>query len=89
MSRCGTRPRHAPGTIWSGVGESNTDGGGTNRVDPTEWMYDSAIVTMQNANFLDDLSTPIAAIPTNLANPFTATSWNETGGRFFGEQLKR
>ncbi|NHE67823.1 hypothetical protein G9U53_26335 [Rhodococcus sp. D-46] len=39
---------------------------------------------MQNAHSADYLltpmSTPIAAIPANLANPFTATSWNETGG---------
>lgn len=57
-----------------GAGKSNTDGGGRNRVDPTGWIDGSDIVTMQNAHSADYLSTPIAAIPANLANPFTATS---------------
>ena len=70
--------------LFSGAGKSNTDGGGRNQVDPTGWIDGSDIVTMQNAHSADYLltpmPTPIAAIPANLANPFTATSWNETGG---------
>ncbi|GEM_PF-5374048 len=67
-----------------GAGKSNTDGGGRNQVDPTGWIYGSDIVTMQNAQSADYLltpmSTPIAAIPANLANPLISTSWNETDG---------
>lgn len=63
-----------------GAGKSNTDGGGRSHVDPTGWIYGSDTVTMQNAHSADYLLTPIAAIPANLANPFTSTSWNETGG---------
>ena len=70
--------------LFSGAGKSNTDGGGRNQVDPTGWIYGSDIVTMQNAHSADYLltpmSTPFAAIPANLANPFTSTSGNETGG---------
>ncbi|WP_133053453.1 hypothetical protein [Rhodococcus sp. 66b] len=57
----------------------NAGGGGTNRVDLTGWMYGSDIVTMHNAQSSGYLSTPIAAKPANLANPFTSTSSNETG----------
>lgn len=70
--------------LFSGAGKSNTDGGGRNQVDPTGWIDGSDIVTMQNAHSADYLltpmSTPIAAIPANLANPFTSTKWNETDG---------
>ncbi|ROZ52763.1 hypothetical protein EEB12_28305 [Rhodococcus sp. WS1] len=66
--------------LFSGAGKSNTDGGGRNQVDPTGWMYGSGTMTVQNAHSADYLSTPIAAIPANLANLFTATSGNETGG---------
>lgn len=63
-----------------GVGKSNRGGGGRNQVDPTERMYGSDTVTVRNAHSADYLSTPIAAIPANLPNPFTSTSWNETDG---------
>lgn len=70
--------------LFSGAGESNTDGGGRNQVDPTGWIDGSDIVRMQNARSVDYLltpmSTPIAAIPANLRNPFTSTSWNGTDG---------
>lgn len=70
--------------LFSGAGKPNTDGGGRNHVDPTGWMYGSDIATMQNAHSADYLltpmSTPIAAIPANLANPFTSTLRHERGG---------
>ncbi len=66
--------------LFSGVGKSNTDGGGRSQVDPTGWIYGSDIVTVQNAHSADYLLTPIAAIPGNLANPFAATSGNEADG---------
>lgn len=70
--------------LFSGVGKSNADGGGRSQVDPTGWVCGSDIVTMQNAQSADYLLTPaltpIAAMPANLANPLTSTSWNGAGG---------
>lgn len=73
------RPMHATVTC-SRAGKSNTDGGGRSQVDPTRWMYGSDIVTMHNASSLDYLASPIAAMPANLASPFTSTSSSETSG---------
>ncbi len=83
-SRCGTGQRHAPVTC------SQVQGNQTRMVaagtKSTRQAGSTAATSraMQNAHSADYLltpmSTPIAAIPANLANPFTSTSGNETDG---------
>lgn len=80
VSRCGVGLRHAPVTccrVWGSRTRMVAAGAKSIRQGGCTAETSRA---MQNAQSADYLSTPSAAIPVNLANPFTSTSWNETGG---------
>jgi len=83
-SPCGTGPRHDPVTCSQVQGNQTRTAAA--RTESIRQAGSAAATSraMQNAHSADYLltpmSTPIAAIPVNLANPFTSTSWNETDG---------